>query len=70
MNWRLRYKDAKVPCYDCQERYEGCHAKCEKYALYAKQNELKREAALMRRDINDYTRDSINRMKRKRERRR
>ena len=65
MNWRLRYKDTKVPCYDCQERYEGCHAKCEKYALFAKENELKREAALAVRDVNDYIRDSINRQKRR-----
>ena len=22
----------KYPCKDCQERHEGCHSKCEKYA--------------------------------------
>ena len=70
MNWRLQYRDQSVPCYGCPERYEGCHARCPKYELYTKENELRREAALMRRDINDYTMDSINRMKRKRERRR
>ena len=31
------------PCFDCQSRAVGCHAKCEKYAEYAK---AQREATI------------------------
>ena len=24
----------KTPCYECEERQAGCHAKCEKYASW------------------------------------
>lgn len=27
----------KAPCYQCSERYEGCHSLCEKYIVYRAQ---------------------------------
>lgn len=37
-------------CYKCQERYVGCHGKCEKYKAYKveleKENEKRREEQL------------------------
>lgn len=28
----------KVPCKDCQERFESCHSCCEKYKAYSNAN--------------------------------
>lgn len=30
-------------CYECKERYVGCHAKCDKYADYVVKNAKARE---------------------------
>ena len=69
MNWRLRYKDTTVPCYECPDRYVVCHAKCERYAIYDRMRNDQREAALKMIDVKDYVRDSIRRTMRKKYRR-
>lgn len=33
----------KIPCYKCQDRHGGCHAECERYAEYAKQQKAWRD---------------------------
>lgn len=37
-----------APCKNCTERHVGCHAGCEKYALFCAENERLKE--LQRRD--------------------
>lgn len=34
----------KIPCFKCKDRRGGCHAECERYAEYARQQHLWREA--------------------------
>lgn len=31
------------PCYKCQDRYVGCHAKCERYIEWSAAREAERE---------------------------
>ena len=31
-------------CYHCQDRHQGCHSECEKYAEYRKQVDQARQA--------------------------
>lgn len=33
----------RAPCYNCPERKEGCHGKCDKYAAYKKEKEAEYE---------------------------
>lgn len=42
-----------TPCYHCQDRHQGCHGKCEKYAEYRKliesaQKEERKDLAMRR----------------------
>ena len=32
-----------MSCKGCQDRYVGCHSKCEKYKQFKKENDIKRE---------------------------
>lgn len=34
------------PCYGCNERYEGCHGKCERYIKWKAENDEYRETFL------------------------
>ena len=43
------------PCLDCKERREGCHAVCERYKAFEKQNAKERAAEHKKRFLNDYT---------------
>lgn len=67
--FKISRKDTTVPCYECPDRYVGCHAKCERYALYDRMRNDQREAALKMIDVKDYVRDSISRTMRKKYRR-
>lgn len=61
----------KAPCYQCFERYEGCHSSCEKYIAYRAQRlevykererSIKRSidiGANIRRDITKKLREQI-----------
>ena len=39
----MNYKELEVPCYQCKERYVGCHGKCERYAAFNVKNIERRE---------------------------
>lgn len=32
------------PCFECEERFLGCHSKCERYSTWGAENERIREA--------------------------
>lgn len=55
------------PCRDCEERYGGCHGKCDGYKTFRKEldeyNELKRNQTLIQQDIDGY---EIDRARKKR----
>ena len=33
----------KAPCYQCPDRCEGCHGRCEKYLAYKEENDSRRD---------------------------
>lgn len=46
-----------VPCYQCQERQIGCHAKCERYAEYRAKVDALNAKARRERPANGFTAD-------------
>ena len=59
MSWKNIYTgkerfDLKAPCFNCEERTSECHAICERYQQYAKENEKKRENKLQESINNGY----------------
>ena len=58
-----------VPCKGCTDRRQGCHGQCERYAAYhARMNEALEKRATER-DADALTVAAIDRMKKKRTRR-
>ena len=59
----------KAPCKDCDERYAGCHAKCERYKAFDTANkerlDKKRRTLDAENDITAYSIDAQRNMKRK-----
>ena len=47
----MNYRELDVPCFSCNERYAGCHGKCEKYAAFVAKNEERKEKAKNKVDI-------------------
>ena len=33
----------QTPCFECEERYLGCHGKCEKYQAFTKERNSKKQ---------------------------
>lgn len=55
--FKISRKDTSVPCYECPDRYVGCHAKCERYKMFDRMRNDKREAALKGLEVQDYIRE-------------
>lgn len=59
----------KAPCKDCDERYAGCHAKCERYKAFDTDNkerlDKKRRILDAENDFTAYSIDAQRNMKRK-----
>ena len=45
-----------VPCYKCESRYPGCHAKCEKYISWSKEHEIIKDKKAKEKLINSIVR--------------
>lgn len=43
-----------APCKDCPERYQGCHATCEKYREFYEQNKQRLKERSEENIVNDY----------------
>lgn len=46
----MNYRELDVPCFKCNERYVGCHGKCEKYADFVERNKKRREEMFRAKD--------------------
>lgn len=59
----------KAPCKDCDERYAGCHSKCERYKAFDTANkerlDKKRRILDAENDFTAYSIDAQRNMKRK-----
>lgn len=53
----------KCPCYKCEERQVGCHAKCGRYKEWKEFME-KRKTIMSDAEVRDYILDSIERNRR------
>ena len=42
----------KCPCYQCEDRRTGCHGECERYAVWRKGMDEKKEAELNAKSAN------------------
>jgi len=50
-------KKPESPCLDCPDRSEACHAKCERYAAFVKENEVYRAHVNAEHNIDAYLQD-------------
>lgn len=55
--------EMKTPCYDCCQRHEGCHDKCEIYKEFRLHKEMISEKMNEERQFADYLSDAIKNMK-------
>jgi len=56
-------KKPTAPCKDCETRYLGCHAECDRYKKFTKESELFREEKYKRQEENRVQNDIENRRK-------
>lgn len=38
LNADIKAKDGICPCYQCEERFVGCHSSCEKFGTWSENN--------------------------------
>lgn len=50
------------PCYDCPDRHENCHAKCDKYHAFKAEREAINEKRSAQNGIADGVRDHYTRL--------
>ena len=53
------------PCYKCEDRHQGCHAKCERYAEWNAGRSKARKAQIKYNEANDFLIRSIFKTRRK-----
>lgn len=58
----------KSPCYRCEERTEGCHGKCDKYAQYRADCKAEYSARIAHSEVVAYTAKKDERVKKQWER--
>lgn len=44
---------SNAPCYDCNDRYLGCHGRCPKYLEFSQNKEQERNERFKKLEIND-----------------
>lgn len=47
----MTYREDEIPCYHCNERYVGCHAKCDRYASFAAKRQQINKEKFMEKEI-------------------
>ena len=59
----------KAPCKDCENRYVGCHGRCEKYLEFKKANDERLKQKSLKIDADQYAIDNTMRIRRSWQRR-
>lgn len=59
----------KAPCKDCENRYVGCHGRCEKYLEFKKANDERLKQKSLEIDADQYAIDNTMRIRRSWQRR-
>ena len=48
----MTYRESEIPCFSCNERYIGCHGKCDQYASYLRKNEERKKEIFLIKENN------------------
>lgn len=50
----MSFKIKNAPCFKCEDRFVGCHSKCDKYKEFSGSRNVNRDVRLQEIDVDTY----------------